>query len=94
MRSFTKDCTAVLRALDTSYRDFEGEYCYFGFKGLVSLTKMPRARVRVICRALKRKGLTEYMKGLSDGDGQFSGSGYAITDAGHERLAALRGTVR
>lgn len=38
--------------------------------------------VRIACRALARKGLAEYVRGLIDEDGLIAGSGYCATKEG------------
>lgn len=41
--------------------------------------------IRRVVRALKRKGMTEYMGALFDeSDGRIMGSGYGVTEAGRE----------
>lgn len=70
----------VLRCLEGRTAP-DGELCIC-FRPICRDTKLPRARVRFICRALARKGLAEYFNSLCRDDGQFVGAGYCITQAG------------
>lgn len=70
----------VLRALSDTYDAHDG--CFYGFKTIMRRTKLTRAVVRRACRSLKRKGLSEYGRGLWNDDGEVAGSGYAATKAG------------
>ena len=70
----------------------QGEEWYFPFRPISKATKLSRKRVRVVIRALARKGLTEYAKGLwSEYPGGPAGSGYRITSAGRKALAMRAG---
>ena len=56
---------------------------YFSFRPISKGTRLSRKRVRVVVRALARKGLAEYAKGLwSEYTDRPAGSGYRITQAG------------
>lgn len=66
-----------------------GEMC-LPFAPICLGTKLDRRRVRVICRALARKGLTEFYSGLCDSDGGFRGAGYCLTDAGRLALSTTK----
>lgn len=66
----------------------EEGYCMY-FRSIASHTKLEERQVRLACRALKRKGLAEYVRGLFDDDGMVAGSGYAATDAGRKLIEEL-----
>lgn len=70
----------VLKAL-VSWYDFLG-FHYVDFRTLSRQTKMRRRIVRLVCRALARKGLAEYSNGLFNDDGRVAGAGYAATAEG------------
>ena len=48
--------------------------------------KLDRKRIRFCCRALTRKGLAEFHRGLWTEDGEPAGSGYCCTEAGRELI--------
>lgn len=57
----------------------------FTFAGIASRTRLARPKIRLACRALARKGLAEYHRGLWSEDGRPAGAGYGVTQAGRER---------
>jgi hypothetical protein len=63
-----------------------GDYGFFGFNPLMRETGFDRKRVRRACRSLRRKGLTEFGRGLWSDDGEPAGSGYGATRAGVELI--------
>ena len=86
--SLTDARERVLKHLVKSYRE-DSEFCYSSFRGIMFGTNLDRQTVRNACRALARKGLTEYGRGLWSNDGMVAGSGYRITAAGEEFLISL-----
>lgn len=66
------------------------EYRYSGFVGLKSLHAIPETAVRRTVRALARKGMAEFCRGLCNEDGEFAGSGYALTIAAVTRAAGAQ----
>ena len=58
-----------------------GELCV-PFAPVEAATGYDRRMVRRYVRALARKGLAEYFRGLCTEDGEFAGAGYCITKAG------------
>jgi hypothetical protein len=69
-----------LGALETlTYPD--GERCS-PFRPIQDYTGYDRKTVRRHVRALARKGLAEYFRGLCTEDGDMAGAGYCITKAG------------
>lgn len=73
----------ILRSL---LGDFYGGPLYFTFAGICKKTGFNRRTVRLDCRRMARKGLTQYGKGLCNEDGDFMGAGYAITAKGRAFL--------
>ncbi|MBM7328756.1 hypothetical protein ACNT8L_05800 [Brucella intermedia] len=77
----------VLVALNECSEPY-GEYCAH-FKRIASYANMEDiSEVRRIVRALARKGLAEFWRGLITDDGDFAGAGYCITPAGRELAAS------
>ena len=76
-----KKCLAALNELTSP----NGEMC-MPFRPLMDRTELDRKTVRRNIRALARKGLAEYFRGLWTEDGDPAGAGYCITVAG-QRLA-------
>lgn len=60
---------------------------YWGFDGIAQHTKLERRVIRLACRSLRRKGLTEFLSGLWNDEGP-AGSGYAATKAAAEALSS------
>ena len=76
----------ALQALADEYcRDFG----YLTFRSISALSGLEQAHVRRTVRALARKGLAEYAKGLWTEDGQLAGAGYRCTTAGLELAASF-----
>ncbi len=85
-----KEHIKVLKALDHYYeRCTYSDFGFIGFRRICQRTKLNKATVRRVCRALARKGLAEYSRGLFNEDGEVAGSGYAITMAGHVALQVM-----
>jgi Mn-dependent DtxR family transcriptional regulator len=61
---------------------------YLNFKAIARRSKLDPSYVRRSVRALARKGLAEYGKGLWTDEGELAGSGYRATAAG--RAAASK----
>ncbi len=76
---------ACLEALDALTQP-RGEFCT-PFLPIQDITGYDRRIVRRNIRALARKGLAQYFRGLSTEDGDFAGAGYCITDAGRAALS-------
>lgn len=74
-----------------------GSYCedfgYSGFQGICKRTKLPRNKVRLACRSLKRKGLAAFSSGLWNDDGQPAGSGYSASREGVAFIEAQRASA-
>lgn len=75
----------VLRVLGHFYGDFG----FLGFSAIASRTRLNRKQVRRTCRALRRKGLADYCRGLFTENGEVAGSGYGCTQEGAEFLGLL-----
>lgn len=77
-----------LKALHSRYYDGE-PYCVY-FRVIAEETELTEHQVRRSVRALARKGLAVYERGLFDEDGMVAGSGYFCTDAGNEFMAETK----
>ncbi len=78
---------ACLEALEClTYPD--GEQCS-SFAPIEQITGYDRRTVKRHVRALARKGLAEYFRGLCTEDGEFAGAGYCITKAGQSFNKAI-----
>jgi hypothetical protein len=58
------------------------EFGYLSFAGIASRSGLDRKIIRRSVRALARKGLAEYGRGLWTEEGTLAGSGYCATRAG------------
>lgn len=76
-----------LESLD-SLTSPDGEFCT-PFRPIEQDTGYDRRTVRRYVRALARKGLAEYFKGLTTEDGEFAGAGYCITREGSSLIESL-----
>ncbi len=77
---------AALAALASAHSE-AADFAFLNFAGIARRAKaaghtLPREDVRRTVRHLARKGLATFGRGLCTEDGEFAGSGYAITDAG------------
>ena len=75
-------CLDVLQELTRP----NGEMCT-PFAPIQNHTGYDRRTVRRYVRALARKGLAEYFRGLCTEDGELAGAGYCITVAGRSELS-------
>jgi DNA-binding MarR family transcriptional regulator len=75
-------CLAVLAEIYD-----EESNCYY-MRHIAKVTGLDLVQVRRSVRALARKGLAEYVRGLFDEDGMVAGSGYCCTRAGFELINA------
>lgn len=57
---------------------------YLGFKAIAQRSGLDPLHVRRTVRALARKGLAKYGKGLWTDDGELAGAGYCATERGLE----------
>lgn len=67
----------VLRALEDAWRD-DGDFCVLPFRSISKRTRLSRAKVRIACRSLRRKGFAEFHRGCWTEDGEPAGSGYSV----------------
>lgn len=75
----------VLRFLaEGNGRDYDFDEIFWSFKMICEYTQLDRRMVRLACRSLARKGLSQYLSGLLDEDGLAAGSGYGISSKGME----------
>lgn len=85
--SLSENQLKVLRDLVGRYDEWEGG-TVLSFKQMAEELKMEARLVRLACRALTRKGLAEYVRGLvfmhGEKEGMLAGSGYAATKFGFE----------
>lgn len=78
MSGLSRNQREALSALCTA----GGDYPFMGFKSIAASCSLPPGLVRRTVRALARKGLAEYRRGLWTDEGTPAGSGYCATDAG------------
>ena len=73
----------AIKCLDALYGSTspDGEMCV-PFAPLMAHTELDRKTVRRNVRALARKGLAEYFRGLCTENGEMAGAGYCITREG------------
>lgn len=71
---------AALGALHEVYH--QGEAWALTFKGVSVRSGLPLHQVRRTVRALARKGMAQYMRGLMTEDGELAGAGYCCTADG------------
>ena len=70
----------ALRALANYYNHDGNHLC---FAAIAEEAQMPIKQVRRTVRALARKGLAQYGRGLFTAEGDMAGSGYCCTAAGY-----------
>jgi hypothetical protein len=79
-------CLAALASMTRPH----GEMCV-GFNPVTNATGMVRSDVRRSIRALARKGMAEFHKGLTTEDGDMAGAGYCVTPFGREQYLSRCG---
>jgi hypothetical protein len=57
------------------------DFGYLSFANIAKRGKLDPSIIRRTVRALARKGMAQYEKGLCRDDGEFAGSGYCATQA-------------
>lgn len=77
----------VLGFLAETYSE---DFGYTGFSWISKRTRLPRNKVRLACRSLKRKGFAKFSSGLWNDDGQPAGSGYSASREGVAFIETLR----
>lgn len=76
-----------MKALNALAGSFGGDFDCLRFSTIAKRSGLDPKHVRRSVRALARKGLAEYVKGLWTEDGEPAGSGYRCTAAGVSRAA-------
>jgi hypothetical protein len=69
--------------------DADGDFCFRSFKHIAANCPLPQHLVRRTIRRLARKGLARFESGLCTEDGDFYGSGYALTETGRTLVSAI-----
>lgn len=86
--SLSENQLEVLRYLVNGRQQYE-EGTGFYMRGIAAETGLEYRLVRLACRAMARKGLTEYTGPLFNDDGMVAGSGYRATETGEEVIARM-----
>lgn len=73
-----------MKALNALARAYSEEFGFLNFAGVADRSGLDPKHVRRSVRALARKGLAEYGRGLWSEDGEVAGAGYRCTDAGYK----------
>jgi hypothetical protein len=79
-----------LEVLVEYYGSYEGEFC-LPFKHICP-EGMELKKVRRHVRALARKGLAKFYRGLMDDDGMVAGAGYSATEEGANLIESITPT--
>ena len=77
------------KALECLAEEYGSEQNCMYFRTIAEKTKLDLKQVSRACRALRKKGLAEYMMGLFDDEGKAAGSGYCATEEGVKLLEEL-----
>jgi Mn-dependent DtxR family transcriptional regulator len=72
----------------TAWKGSDPDYGYLSFDQIAHRSGVERYRVRRFVRALARKGLVQYGRGLWSDEGDMRGAGYGLTTAGAGVIAA------
>ena len=72
----------AMTAWQSAYRDFG----FLSFSTIERRSTLPSHLVRRVTRALARKGLVTYARGLFTDMGEVAGSGYGLTELGRQYL--------
>ncbi len=79
----------ALMALYETYEDYGDELCIY-FSVVAERSGLPLNKVRRTVRALARKELAIYQRGLFDDDGMVAGSGYRCTEKGADLAVKIK----
>lgn len=79
----------VLKVLAKEYGNGWDGLCLY-MSTIARRAGMPKAHVRHSVRALARKGLAEFHRGLMDDEGKVAGSGYCATKKGALMISACK----
>lgn len=72
-----------------AWQDVATDYC-LNFRGVQERSDIEPHNIRRVVRALARKGLLYFQRGLcDDSDGSFAGAGYGLTREGKAVLGSL-----
>jgi hypothetical protein len=70
--------------------EVEGDFAFMSFASIARRSGLHSGDVRRTVRALARKGMAQFGKGLWCDDGRPAGSGYCATESGRLRIGASR----
>lgn len=65
-----------------AWKKADEDFSYLPFHAIARDSGLARENVRRTVRALARKGMLKYLKGLWTDDGEMAGAGYGPTDLG------------
>ena len=71
-----------------AWRGCDPDFGYLSFAGISCRSGVPQHLTRRVTRALARKGMVQFARGLWDEDGEMRGSGYGLTKCGHDWIAS------
>lgn len=77
----------VLKLL-AEYHSADANCLFFSY--ISKETGIETRLVRLACRAMARKGLTEFVRGLFDEEGMAAGSGYCCTSLGRDVIDRMQ----
>ena len=77
-----------MRALKALARNYDSDANCLYFSTIAQRSGLTKQQARHAARALTRKGLAEFVRGLFDDEGLVAGSGYCCTPTGFAMLSA------
>lgn len=75
-----------------AWEDVHADFGYLNFRGVAQRCTTPQHQIRRVVRALARKSMLQFGRGLFTDEGEVAGSGYGLTQAGRNYLDAFTGT--
>jgi len=79
--------TALEKQTLLAWQDVGDDFGYLNFHGVAQRCATPQHQIRRVVRALARKSMLKFGKGLFTDMGEVAGSGYGLTAAGRTALA-------
>lgn len=72
-----------------AWQGMNPDFGYLSFSVIEGRSSLPSHQIRRVTRALARKGLVAYARGLFTDMGEPAGAGYGLTASGQQHLSKL-----
>lgn len=76
-------------AVFAAWNECDEDFGYLSFGAVAEKSGVEHHKIRRAVRAIARKGLLQFARGLTNDDGEFYGAGYGLTAQGKAYRAAV-----